>query len=854
MSDLRLSGLATGLDTRALITQLMAFERRPVNLMEQAQAKTRSKIDLYRQINTRLVSLQRAAEKVMVASFNAATASTAASSDPTRAAATVTGATTAGIYNLTVNSLALKQITGGGVFTTPNTGMTISDPTRFGATLGAGAVPGTYNVNVLSLAKEQITGNGAFNAPSLTATSTNTTRVNAVTVGAGAAFGTSSYALTNVRTFTAHRVQGSAAASATAAGAAQAGTISLTKGGVTTTVNVTAGMTRNDLITAINGAGGGYTAVLSTNRVRVTGADAEAFTMTGSSAALRTWAGIGTVNTTVTGVQARARIGGVDRFSNDNVFTAAESGIAGVGFTVVATSAAGATLNITNRTGALAITNQATSTTTNVAITASMSTAADVAAAINAANTGMTASVNGSGRLELKGNTAGVAFTVADAGGGTALASWLGINSVTNQVQAADVARLSVDGGPTVTSSTNQFTGAIPGVTINALAPGAATLDITNGSGTLRITNTTAGGFTDVSIASGSSIAAVASAINAANTGMTASVQAGRLVLTGNTEGDAFTIEDAGGGSTFASSLGIDTSQTTQFASLASISLDGGPAITGTSNTFNGALAGISIQAIAAGTTTLTVTAGSGPTSGGGDTQRQLTLNAIKDLVTSFNDTMKFIKDNSSYDTATKKAGLLLGDSMAANLRSGLTRMFNEVVDDQGVYRTAHSVGIQLQRDGTLVLDEARLKQALEDDSAALKTLFTHEDNATWTDGYGVAIKANTLGATGATVAGDGIANRLKAFVDTMVANASQYNATDGTGRHARGTLLTRIDSAESVIKETDRRIESYLNRLAKRQKVMEAKFAAMEKVVTMMRNQGNYMASQYIGMAQNNQ
>ncbi|MNS35797.1 Flagellar hook-associated protein 2 [compost metagenome] len=612
-------------------------------------------------------------------------------------------------------------------------------------------------------------------------------------------------------------------------------------------------MTRTDLATAITNSGGGYTGAIATNRLRVTGADAEAFTITGSTAALRTWAGIGTVTTTA-GVQARARIGGVDRFSNDNVFTAAESGIAGVGFTVVATSAAGATLNITNRTGTLAITNQATSTTTNVAITAAMTTAADVAAAINAANTGMTATVNGSGRLELKGNTAGVAFTVADAGGGTALASWLGINSVTNQVQAADLARMTVNGGPTVTSSTNQFTGAITGVTINALAPGAATLDITNGSGTLRITNTTAGGFTDVSIASGSGIAAVASAINAANTGMTASVQAGRLVLTGNTEGDAFTIEDAGGGSTFASSLGIDTSQTTQFASLASISLDGGPAITGTSNTFNGAIAGVSIQALAAGTTTLTVTAGSGPTSGGGDAQKQLTLNAVKELVTSFNDTMKFIKDNSNYDTATKKAGLLLGDSMAANLRSGLTRMFNEVVDDQGVYRTAHSVGIQLQRDGTLALDEARLKQALEDDSAAFKTLFTHEDGLSWTDGYGVAIKSNTLGATGSTVAGDGIANRLKAYVDTMVANASQYNSTDGTGRHARGTLLTRIDSAESVIKETDRRIESYLNRLAKRQKVMEAKFAAMEKVVTMMRNQGNYMASQYMGMAQNNQ
>ncbi|MFN3430308.1 MAG: flagellar filament capping protein FliD [Candidatus Sericytochromatia bacterium] len=675
MSDLRLSGLATGLDTRALITQLMAFERRPVNLMEQTQAKTRSKIDLYRQINTKLVSLQRASEKVLTASFNAAVAASVTSSDPTRATATA----------------------------------------------DATAVSGTYAVNVLSLAQAQKTGNGAFNAPSLTATSSVPARITNVTATGAAPFGVTSTAVSRTRVFRAEVSTGGATASAAAAGAAQAGNVTITKGAATTTIAVTAGMTVADVRAAIDASGAGVTTSLSGSRLRLTGVDGEGFAITGDSAALRSWLGITSVTQNTTAQQARVRIGGVDRFSNDNVFTDAESGLTGVTFTVAATNTTGSTVTVTNRTGSLAITNTSAGTTTNVAITSAMTTAADVASAINAANTGMTAAVNGAGRLELTATATGVAYTVADAGGGDALASWLGISSAANPIQAATAA---------------------------------------------------------------------------------------------------------------------------------SISLDGGPAITSPSNTFTGALTGVSIDALAVGTATLTVTAGSGGTAADA-AQKQATLSALKDMVTAFNDTMTFIKSNSSYDSATKKAGALLGDSMAANLRAGLTRMFNEVVDDQSLYRTAHSVGIQLQRDGTLVLDEARLKQALEDDASALRALFTHEDGETWNDAYGVAIRANSLGASGSLVVGDGIANRLKAFVDTMVANASQYNTTDGTGRHARGTLLTRIDSAESAIKDLDRRIESYLNRLSKRQKTLEAKFAAMEKLVAMMRNQGNYMASQYMGLNQ---
>jgi flagellar capping protein FliD len=350
-----------------------------------------------------------------------------------------------------------------------------------------------------------------------------------------------------------------------------------------------------------------------------------------------------------------------------------------------------------------------------------------------------------------------------------------------------------------------------------------------------------------VAIGTFTSASAVAGAINAANTGMTATVNGGALTLTGNTAGTSFTIADASGGNALATMLGVDSAtKTTQNASLASLSIDGAAPVTSTSNTFTGQIPGVTINAVSPGAATLTVTAGTVVTATD-EAQKKATLDAIRDMVNAFNDTVNYIKQNASYDSAKKQGGALLGDSMVNSLSSGLTRMFTDIVDDQSAFRTASTVGIELQRDGTLKLDEDKLRTSLENDSTLFKDLFIHEDGLTYNDANGQLVKVNSVGTVGSTVIGDGIANRISAFVDTLVSNASLYNPTDPTGARTGSALLGRIDTFQRQITDLDRQIEDYNRRLEKREKTLLFKFQSMEKAIAMLHNQGNYVASQFM-------
>lgn len=104
-------------------------------------------------------------------------------------------------------------------------------------------------------------------------------------------------------------------------------------------------------------------------------------------------------------------------------------------------------------------------------------TLSSVASKINAANGGVTAGLvfDGSNyRLQVSGNESGVskAITFGEVGGLS-----LGLSVQANQFQAASNAVLTIDDIP-VQSATNSVTSAIPGVTINVVAPGTAALDI----------------------------------------------------------------------------------------------------------------------------------------------------------------------------------------------------------------------------------------------------------------------------------------------------------------------------------------------------------------------------------------
>ena len=61
---IRVGGLSTGLDTSALIEAFMAYERRPLDLVEQRKAEVENQRSLFRDLNTKLQALRDAASAI----------------------------------------------------------------------------------------------------------------------------------------------------------------------------------------------------------------------------------------------------------------------------------------------------------------------------------------------------------------------------------------------------------------------------------------------------------------------------------------------------------------------------------------------------------------------------------------------------------------------------------------------------------------------------------------------------------------------------------------------------------------------------------------------------------------------
>lgn len=400
-------------------------------------------------------------------------------------------------------------------------------------------------------------------------------------------------------------------------------------------------------------------------------------------------------------------------------------------------------------------------------------------------------------------------------------------------------ARTATSGDATKLSATadgNAPTGTYS-VTVNALAREQKTGGGAFGgavSGQLTITDST-GTAKNLAVTAGMTAQDIASAVNGGDMGMNATVIDGKLVLTGKQTGETYTLSDDVGGS-LVTDLGLDP--TVQTAQQASVTVDG-VTVTAKSNAITTALSGVSLNLSAVGSTTLTISQ-----------NNTAATDKIKDLVAKYNEIIKQIKEDTKYDAATKTSGVLQGNSFVTSLQSQLNRMFTEIVDPNAsaLYRNANDLGITTQRDGTIAIDETKLNTAINTDAAAVFKVFGYEDNATHTSGS-LTVKEINVGS-GSTV-GDGIATRLAGFVDSLIASASAYNEPGVNGQPSQGGLLARITSQQSTITGFDTRMDAYEKRLELRERSLRTQFLAMEKAVSLMKNQGNYLSSQLAGMQQ---
>jgi flagellar hook-associated protein 2 len=140
------TGIGSNLDVKTIVSQLMATEQGPTNALNKKEADYNAKLSAIGSLKSTLSNLQEAAQTLNLSStFSTVTASVA---DSSALNASVSGAATAGSYNIEVQNLAQTQklISGGyaGTDTVVGSGTLTID---MGTYSDAGSPPVTFTAN-----------------------------------------------------------------------------------------------------------------------------------------------------------------------------------------------------------------------------------------------------------------------------------------------------------------------------------------------------------------------------------------------------------------------------------------------------------------------------------------------------------------------------------------------------------------------------------------------------------------------------------------------------------------------------------------------------------------------------------
>lgn len=289
----------------------------------------------------------------------------------------------------------------------------------------------------------------------------------------------------------------------------------------------------------------------------------------------------------------------------------------------------------------------------------------------------------------------------------------------------------------------------------------------------------------EIDIAAGSTLAQVRDQINAAGAGVTAAIvtdaDGARLTLSSSDSGLSnqmrISASNLEAGSqlaalTYDGSSGGGLTQT-QAASNAQATING-LVVSSESNTFEGVLDGISLQVKSTTTSAATVTVGPNTESA---------TKAIEEFVAAYNKLNSFLTEQTAYNPDSKKAGSLQGDSAAIGLRNSMRSLLMGQGGGSDVFSGLQSIGISAAKDGTLSIDQTKLKEAMGNLPEMAK-LFNHADGGIGAAGFGQKFNQFTSSALG--------------FEGVISSRTERLNATIKSNQDAQARMGLRMEKYEA--------------------------------------------------------
>ena len=201
------------------------------------------------------------------------------------------------------------------------------------------------------------------------------------------------------------------------------------------------------------------------------------------------------------------------------------------------------------------------------------------------------------------------------------------------------------------------------------------------------------------------------------------------------------------------------------------------------SNTFTGAVEGVTISVLgdSAGMTESLLV----------ENDISATKTLVEEFVTAYNEMITTIDSLTSYSAESEQAAPLLGDSTIRGIRDQIRReMSTAVTDIEASFSTLSEVGIELQLDGSLSINDTRLSEVLAEDFVKFGQLFSTTDG--FADGI---IESRTQGLTAQI---DGITDDREALNDRLLALETrllrQFNALD--------SLLAQLSTTSNFLSQ----------------------------------------------------
>lgn len=197
---------------------------------------------------------------------------------------------------------------------------------------------------------------------------------------------------------------------------------------------------------------------------------------------------------------------------------------------------------------------------------------------------------------------------------------------------------------------------------------------------------------------------------------------------------------------------------------------------------------------------------------------REAVKTAVQGFADAYNALTKAIAEQTKYDPATKVGGPLQGDSSATGLQRQLRNLFNAGSGASGAFPRLSDVGLQMQRDGTLSVNAAKLDSAMGN-LAELKKAFANTDTA--------------------NPANDGFARRYAQLAQRVLGvDGSLTTRTEGLRR-----AITRNGEDQTRLQE---RVERFQARLV-------AQYTAMDGNVSRLNALSSYVSQSLAALAKSN-